>query len=338
MTIDIVVGNPPYARMQYKQFMYLAHIISKLCSTMIIPITWIDIKDNAFNIMKCTCKSITYYPDAYKCFQIDQMGGIMTYICLKDNIEEADSGIGVSGNWCSIPIKNIWSKIPIHTITLTRRLALNNNEICLLNIASTIIEKVLSITPKTLTNSNYINPKIDEFGLTKSIPKARANTHESAKSYVELVQSGKSYGKLPIKELIHIKNIDKFKLCVHDRLGYCILPCNKDYIRGLKKLYLLQPYQAPVISDVTLVYGDSEEELTPFYKYYNTKFFKFLAFAGNTSSHYTHLQLYKFIPMQNFTYNSDIDWHKPIADIDKQLYTKYKLTQLEISAIECTIR
>ena len=47
---------------------------------------------------------------------------------------------------------------------------------------------------------------------------------------------------------------------------------------------------------------------------------------------------YKFIPIQNFSSNSDIDWSQSIADIDKQLYKKYNLSQEEIDYIEKTIK
>ncbi|MEI2823570.1 MAG: hypothetical protein V9F02_09105 [Chitinophagaceae bacterium] len=47
---------------------------------------------------------------------------------------------------------------------------------------------------------------------------------------------------------------------------------------------------------------------------------------------------YKFIPLQNFTSKSDIDWSKSIEEIDKQLYKKYRLTKEEISFIESMIK
>lgn len=42
--------------------------------------------------------------------------------------------------------------------------------------------------------------------------------------------------------------------------------------------------------------------------------------------------------MQDFTDSSDIDWSKPITEIDQQLYRKYKLTEEEISFIETMIK
>ena len=47
---------------------------------------------------------------------------------------------------------------------------------------------------------------------------------------------------------------------------------------------------------------------------------------------------YKFIPIQNFTSKSDIDWSKSTAEIDRHLYAKYKLTKEEIEFIESMIK
>ena len=46
----------------------------------------------------------------------------------------------------------------------------------------------------------------------------------------------------------------------------------------------------------------------------------------------------RFIPMQNFTSTSDIDWSKPIFEIDRQLYKKYNLTENEIEFIKTMIK
>lgn len=44
------------------------------------------------------------------------------------------------------------------------------------------------------------------------------------------------------------------------------------------------------------------------------------------------------IPLQDFSSKSDIDWSKSVADIDKQLYKKYKLTKSEIEFIESHVK
>jgi len=72
-------------------------------------------------------------------------------------------------------------------------------------------------------------------------------------------------------------------------------------------------------------------------KYFTTKFARFQHSVGKASQDATS-KTYKFVPLQNFTSDSDIDWRKPIEEIDKQLYAKYKLTNEEIEFIENMIK
>lgn len=48
--------------------------------------------------------------------------------------------------------------------------------------------------------------------------------------------------------------------------------------------------------------------------------------------------VYEFVPMQDFTSSSDIDWSKSVAEIDQQLYAKYGLDESEIAFIESKIK
>lgn len=47
---------------------------------------------------------------------------------------------------------------------------------------------------------------------------------------------------------------------------------------------------------------------------------------------------FAFVPLQDFTPQSDIDWTQSVADIDKQLYKKYGLTTEEQQFIESMIK
>lgn len=49
-------------------------------------------------------------------------------------------------------------------------------------------------------------------------------------------------------------------------------------------------------------------------------------------------QKWKYVPLQNFTPNSDIDWSVPIPQIDQQLYRKYGLNEQEIEFIETHVK
>lgn len=49
-------------------------------------------------------------------------------------------------------------------------------------------------------------------------------------------------------------------------------------------------------------------------------------------------KVYAFVPLQDFTANSDVDWNRTIPEIDQQLYAKYHLTYEEIAFIEKMIK
>lgn len=76
---------------------------------------------------------------------------------------------------------------------------------------------------------------------------------------------------------------------------------------------------------------------TKLVKYFFTKFARFMHSLPKVSQHGTS-KTYKFVPLQNFTAKSDIDWSKSTEEIDKQLYAKYRLTKEEIEFIESMIK
>lgn len=47
---------------------------------------------------------------------------------------------------------------------------------------------------------------------------------------------------------------------------------------------------------------------------------------------------WKYVPLQDFTSNSDIDWSKSIPEIDRQLYKKYGLDKGEMEFIESMVK
>jgi len=68
-------------------------------------------------------------------------------------------------------------------------------------------------------------------------------------------------------------------------------------------------------------------------KYIKSKFARAMLGVLKITQHNTPEKWQK-VPLQDFTTNSDIDWSKPISEIDQQLYKKYKLTEEEIAFIE----
>lgn len=71
--------------------------------------------------------------------------------------------------------------------------------------------------------------------------------------------------------------------------------------------------------------------------YLRTKFVRYLHSLAK-ASHDATSKTYRFVPMQDFTKKSDIDWSKSIPEIDAQLYAKYGLSEEEIAFIESMIK
>ena len=82
---------------------------------------------------------------------------------------------------------------------------------------------------------------------------------------------------------------------------------------------------------------EKKEEADNVLKYLKTKFVRFLILLALTSIHISK-STFQFVPIQDFTYKSDIDWNKSLPDIDKQFYEKYNLSKDEVAVIEEKIK
>ena len=72
-------------------------------------------------------------------------------------------------------------------------------------------------------------------------------------------------------------------------------------------------------------------------KYIKSKFARCMLGVKKTTQHNTKVA-WEFVPLQDFTSNSDIDWSRSIPDIDRQLYKKYGLSSEEIAFIESNVK
>lgn len=100
----------------------------------------------------------------------------------------------------------------------------------------------------------------------------------------------------------------------------------------------LTPKQVCSSSYGVIFYSDDMERAGNAYKYAKTKLFRFLVFIAIETVSTISASRFTFVPDQNFTSSSDIDWSQSIQDIDQQLYKKYNLTEEEIAYIEKTIK
>lgn len=72
-------------------------------------------------------------------------------------------------------------------------------------------------------------------------------------------------------------------------------------------------------------------------KYVKSKFARALLGVLKITQH-NPAKVWKYVPLQDFTSASDIDWSQPIPRIDQQLYAKYRLSGSEIAFIESHVK
>ena len=92
-------------------------------------------------------------------------------------------------------------------------------------------------------------------------------------------------------------------------------------------------------TDTFLSIGDFEyeSEAESCLKYIKTKFARVMLGILKVTQDSTRNK-WRFVPLQDFSSSSDIDWSKSVSDIDSQLYSKYGLSDDEIKFIESHVK
>lgn len=81
---------------------------------------------------------------------------------------------------------------------------------------------------------------------------------------------------------------------------------------------------------------NTEQEALNAEKYLKTKFFRCLVGIVKQTQDAS-ARVYKYVPMQDFTDKSDINWNETVEEIDKQLCKKYNLSTDDIEFIESNV-
>ena len=128
----------------------------------------------------------------------------------------------------------------------------------------------------------------------------------------------------------NVKDVEKYKVFITIAGG----SGNDDKVLGV-------PEYAPAhsVCSQSYIYAafDSEIEARNYRKYVVSRFFRILVSAIKITQS-APSRVYRFVPLQDFTAKSDIDWSKSVADIDMQLYKKYGLSAEEIAFVEGMIK
>lgn len=354
MKFDVIIGNPPYqmgvgneggnaskAKAIYHKFISEAIKLKPHFLIMITPSRWMtkqtegipdewveeQIHSNHFRV-------IHDFENASDCFPgVEIKGGVNYFLYDKDYSGKCDYFYH--------------QKDKQEAITRVDYLDSKNAGIVLRDPQSySIIEKIVYIE-----NNYFVEMKNNFSGLMS--PKDFYTNKQ------KLMSSWKDYSKTQdelhcVKYYLN-KNIHKMD---YAWISESDIPKNietKDFHKvcipaaggsGNDDIILGQPFYGEpnsVCSQTYLVIGYakshnlSKEQCMNIISYIKTRFFRYLVSIKKKTQNGPR-GVYQFVPLQDFTKNSDIDWSKSVPEIDRQLYAKYSLTDEEVAFIESMIR
>lgn len=98
-----------------------------------------------------------------------------------------------------------------------------------------------------------------------------------------------------------------------------------------------EPQVAVTQTFITIGSFGTKAEAEACLKYVKSRFARTMLGVLKVTQH-NPASTWKYVPLQDFTSASDIDWSKPIPQIDRQLYAKYGLSPEEIAFIETKVK
>lgn len=132
-------------------------------------------------------------------------------------------------------------------------------------------------------------------------------------------------------------NIDFYKVFISNADGAAGQIGKPIPARILGKGLVAGPGTSSVPTFMSVGKFETEQEAMNTERYLKTKFVRVLVGILKITQHITPAT-WAYVPIQDFTNNSDIDWSKPVTDIDHQLYAKYGLSEEEINFIETHVQ
>ena len=122
-------------------------------------------------------------------------------------------------------------------------------------------------------------------------------------------------------------NIEKWKVFIPESNG------SGSFGEALSASSIGEPSDSSTPTFISFGTYDTEAEAKNASKYIRTKLVRSLLGILKITQH-NPISNWTYIPIQDFSKNSDIDWTKSISEIDRQLYKKYQLSKEEIAFIE----
>ena len=340
MKFDVIVGNPPYqesdggaqasAKPIYPCFVDVAKNLNPNYTSMIMPTRWYaggrglnDFRNEMLNDIHISELHDFLKPDLI--FQNINLRGGICFVLWDNNYDNTKK-----------LTKVLTYNDDLNPIVYNRSLKTENSEILIRhNVAIEILSKIKIKGDFISFESN--TSSLRPFGFRGYFTKD-AKFRDSKKGLTKPVicyGKGKQIGYLENKEITkNTEWISKFKVYTAraNNIGTELNDDNLNTFIGKPNTICTESY---IVVGVDLELN--EQSASNICKYFKTKFARFQHSVGKASQDATS-KTYKFVPLQDFTPKSDIDWNKSIEEIDKQLYEKYKLTDEEIKFIEKMIK
>ncbi|MDD3310413.1 MAG: Eco57I restriction-modification methylase domain-containing protein, partial [Dysgonamonadaceae bacterium] len=331
MKFNAIVGNPPYQTMDggagasakpiYNHFVNIAKQCNPQYISMITPSRWFaggkgldDFRETMLNDYRIS--KIIDFTNAKDCFPNTSIsGGINFFLWNSKNEEEECEFIHIHDG----------SKE-----TMKRKL----NEFSVFiryNKAVSIINKINDFKEEKIS---FIVSSRNPFSISSN---TRGHKKIIDDGIILHSSDGKSYIR---KSEINNENpyLKSYKIMVSKVTSeHAGEPDKNGMFRVLSRTEILNPNE--VCTDSYLIIGkfSQRENVIALYSYLKTKFVRFLLLQAITSINLSK-EKFQFVPLQNFTSNSDIDWNKSVDEIDHQLYSKYDLTDDEVTFIQSMIK
>lgn len=342
MKIEAVVGNPPYniedggagasSTPIYNYFVTLAKAVTKRSFTMVFPTRWYaggkgaDLAEFRNDMLDDPCvKELHDFPNPDQVFPNTNIRGGVCYLSWDKEYDNKNELTTVA----TYEDKNTCKRARRPLKTEGIDIFIRNDQ------ALSIINKVAK-NEKFASMLDYVSA-LRPFGI-RSYFITRGEwkpTQAGVKNPIKLYGKAKWVGYIEIEKVLSNKQwIRKWKVCT-PRANNIGTELNDDNLNT----FISEPNS--VCTEAFMVVGADldldREGCQKLAKYMNTKFVRFLHSLAKPSQDATK-KTYRFVPLQNFTPNSDIDWSKSISEIDQQLYSKYGLSQDEIYFIERMIK
>jgi hypothetical protein len=161
-----------------------------------------------------------------------------------------------------------------------------------------------------------------------------AQQPSDGKSYVRvlgLAGRGREYRWIRGDYLTGPPSFEKYKVVLPAANGSGVLG------EVLSSPLVAGPHVAVTQTFITIGCFDDEATTASCLNYVKSKFARALLGVLKSTQH-NPAKVWKYIPLQDFASGSDIDWSKPIPEIDQQLYDKYGLDAQEIAFIEAQVK